>query len=192
MSDPSVDDQREAFEDEALSNPVYATPPSAGLMSADLDALVSMVNSLGVLLADGPIPGTSLADHARWLLTVRELRRDLADIEQLSADACGALMDSHTEIVDGLGAVTRHSRKSRTAWEKDPDTKRPTLLRVVEDLRVVDKTTGEVVPSLEKVLRVWNLAQPRTTVLREWGIDADQFCQTETKPGWSIEVKGAT
>ncbi len=53
---------------------------------------------------------------------------------------------------------------------------------------MVDKDTGEITEEtpLEKVLACFNLPAPRTTALRQRGIDADQFCRSETR-GYTIE-----
>ncbi len=81
--------------------------------------------------------------------------------------------------------VRRHSKKDRTQWDK------PDLLRAVLDTKLVDTATGEILDEtpLSKVTTVWNLGAPRLTALRDRGLDPDDFCTTEVRPGWSLEVK---
>jgi hypothetical protein len=58
------------------------------------------------------------------------------------------------------------------------------------DTRLVDESTGEVLDEspLDKVLKVWNLGTPRKGILKERGIQADEFCVTENLNGWSIRI----
>ena len=96
----------------------------------------------------------------------------------------GEALGTYETTVPGFGVVRRHRKKDRTRWDKEQ------LLRDVADSKLVDRETGEVKDEtpLEKVLMVWNLAYPRITALRARGLDADDYCETETRPGWSIQV----
>jgi hypothetical protein len=101
-------------------------------------------------------------------------------------DATAELMKGKTEVIEGLGVLSRHERKSRTQWDKDA------LKSAVLDSRLVDPATGEVADEapVDKILAVWNLGAPRITALRARKIDADEFCVVERQPGWAVEVKG--
>lgn len=143
--------------------------------------LEQVVHDLGLELArsdDGP----DLFARARQI--IEGAHSALAEVRAALDDRLGDAMDAHTIVVDGLGQVTRHKRKSRTKWDKDD------LLRAVLDSRIADKSTGEVKDEtpLDRVMHVWNLPAPRVTALRERGIDADEYCHTETREGWTIQV----
>jgi hypothetical protein len=96
----------------------------------------------------------------------------------------GDAMGTYRVVVDGFGFVERHHKKSRTKWDRDA------LLSAVRDTRLVDPETGEVIDPtpLDKVLHVWNLGAPRLGALKERGIDADEFCETEERKGWQLKV----
>lgn len=99
-------------------------------------------------------------------------------------DLIGDALAQPSLVVENIGMVKRHPRKKRTAWDKD-------LYRAVLDTRLVDTETGEVKDEtpLDKVLACWNLGAPRVTVLRARGIDPEEWCSTEVRPGWQIEIK---
>jgi hypothetical protein len=97
----------------------------------------------------------------------------------------GERLGTYEQVIDGIGVVRRHKKKDRTSWDK------PDLLRAVLDTKLVDTETGEIIDEtpLSKVTTVWNLGAPRLTALRDRGLDPDDYCKTEVRPGWSIEVK---
>jgi len=111
---------------------------------------------------------------------LRNLAIELTDLDNL----IGVLMDKRKVTLEGIGLVQRLSRKRMTQWDNED------LLRVVLDTRMVNESTGEVLEEtpLQKVLKVWNLGAPRKGVLKERGIQADEFCQVENQDGWSIRI----
>ncbi len=151
--------------------------------SVILVALNSAIETLGSLCA-APAPNVDLAGHVATLLAIQQARRDLADVEQKAKDTIGHLMRGRTAVVEGVGVLHRSARKSRTQWDKDA------LRMSVADTKLVDKDTGEIVDEspLDKVLHVWNLGTPRTTALRERGLDPDEFCKVENRPGFDIRI----
>lgn len=112
-----------------------------------------------------------------------DVQRELAAVMSLLTHAFAESLGERETTIDGLGTFRRRGRKDRTRWQKDD------LLRAVLDSRVVNIDTGEVADEtpLDKVLAVWNLATPRTTALKDRGIDPDEFCTSEWG-GWTIEV----
>ncbi len=155
---------------------------SASILLTLLDAELATLKAV----FSGPIVGEGLQEHCEHLLAVQQAKRDLADVEQQIKDAVGHLMGSHkTEVIDGFGVVKRSTRRNRSKWDTD------SLLRLVLDTKVVDPETGEVHDEtpIDKVLHVWNLPAPRMTALKLRGIDADEFCESETRPGWDIRIE---
>lgn len=112
-----------------------------------------------------------------------DAQKELAAVMSLLTHAFAESLADNETTIDGIGTLRRRGRKDRTKWQKDD------LLRAVLDSRVVNTDTGEVADEtpLDKVLAVWNLATPRTTALKERGIDPDEFCHSEWG-GWTIEV----
>lgn len=112
-----------------------------------------------------------------------DVQRELAAVMSLLTHGFAETLGERETTIDGVGTLRRRARKDRTKWQKDD------LLRAVLDSRVVNTDTGEVTDEtpLDKVLAVWNLAAPRTTALRDRGIDPDEFCASEWG-GWTIEV----
>ena len=116
---------------------------------------------------------------------VREARRELAIVEADLEKAIAPMLDEKIVVEGGL-VVESKRRKDRTQWDREA------LVRDVLDSRLVDTATGEVVDEspLDKVLAVWNLGAPRLMVLRDRGLDPDEYCHTEDR-GWSVVVSGA-
>lgn len=120
-----------------------------------------------------------------WMVLdkLRQVKRLLADGE-VGLENC--LGDRLSGTTTDLGDVILHRsrRTKRTQWDTDD------LLRAVLDTKAVDKETGEVVEEtpLQKVLAVWRLPDPRITVLRERGLDPDDYCRREDVPGWKVKV----
>ena len=112
-----------------------------------------------------------------------DVQRELAAVMSLLTHGFAESLGERETTIAGLGTFRRRGRKDRTRWQKDD------LLRAVLDSRVVNIDTGEVADEtpLDKVLAVWNLATPRTTALKDRGIDPDEFCTSEWG-GWTIEV----
>lgn len=115
---------------------------------------------------------------------ITDLRAGLAEVADGLRHEIGALMEGPTVVLDGIGVVTRRRDTDRKTWDRDG------LLRTVLDSRLVDAATGEIADEsqLDKVLKVWHLGAPRTGVLRERGIDADEYCQVERREGYTIRV----
>jgi len=110
----------------------------------------------------------------------RELSEELSDLD----NEIGLAMGTYKVEIPGIGLVQRSSKKRQSQWDNDA------LLRTVLDTRLVNESTGEVLDEspLDKVLKVWNLGTPRKGILKERGIQADEFCVTENLNGWSIRI----
>ena len=113
-------------------------------------------------------------------LMADEVKRSIAVFVDLLSDKIGDAMADSSQPMCGK-IIHRHRRASRTKWEKDD------LLRNVLDTKIAD-ADGEIVDEtpLDKVLHVWNLGAPRLKALEARGIEADQFCQTEWRDGWTL------
>lgn len=156
-------------------------------VSALEDEFVRMLQSLenadhGLIEMDGaPIDAGQLA---RVRALGIEAKRSLAVLCELIDNALGDACGQYETIIEGVGVVKRHKRKARTKWDSED------LLRTVLDSRLVDKATGEIKEEspLDRVLHVWNLGAPRATALKGRGIQIDEYCTTETRPGWTIEI----
>lgn len=114
---------------------------------------------------------------------LEETNRVLARVRSELACRMAEEMGEKRHTVEGVGTFERHRKTDRKRWDSDA------LLRSVLDTRMVNTDTGEVKDEtpLDKVLAVWNLGVPRTTVLKVRGIDGDEFCTTEPAP-WSIQL----
>lgn len=126
----------------------------------------------------------TVGDLADLLRVIRDAKRNLADVERTVENRLGQEMGTYQATVVGVGTIERHARKSRTQWRKDE------LLTDVLDTRKIDKDTGEVKDEspLDKVLDVWNLGVPRTTVLKARGLDPDEYCTVEDQGGYTIKL----
>lgn len=148
-----------------------------------LTMLQSLENADQALIemSDAPIDTAKLAGVRALGI---ETKKSLAVLTELIDTALGDALGQYETVIDGVGVVKRHKRKARTKWDS------PDLLRTVLDSRLVDKTTGVVKEEspLDRVLHVWNLGAPRATALKERGIQIDEYCTTEIRPGWQIEV----
>lgn len=149
--------------------------------------LLTMLQSLEnadqalIEMGDAPIDTAKLAGVRALGI---EAKKSLAVLTELIDAALGDALGQYETVIDGVGVVKRHKRKARTKWDSED------LLRTVLDSRLVDKTTGVVKEEspLDRVLHVWNLGAPRATALKERGIQIDEYCTTETRPGWTIEI----
>jgi hypothetical protein len=192
MSDLSLEEEMELMEEPEPDDgdPGPEEPAAFGeaaIVEYDLGIIQEMTNSIGLLLGDGPLASADLERHARWLVKVRNIRRALADVEKDLEDATAKRMTGKTEVIDGIGVLSRHERKSRTAWDKEA------LRMSVLDSRLVNEATGEIVDEapVDKILAVWNLGAPRVTALKARRLNPDDFCKTEKQPGYAVEVQGA-
>lgn len=123
---------------------------------------------------------TELAAH---LASLKARHRELGlSIQQAEGDLIDA-MDGEWEVeVEGLGVFKRRAGTKRTAWRHDDMWR--AMGRLAQADRIVDPETGEV----ESVADSWSrhvvaACAPgywRTTPLREWGIDPDEFCERTT------------
>lgn len=129
-------------------------------------------------------PGDLEPDLIAWAM-LEEANRALSAARTALADKLARALPDKRLVVEGVGTFERHGGKKRTSWDKEA------LLSAVLDSRMADSETGEFFDEspLDKVLAVWNLGVPRTTVLKVRGIDGDQFCETEPAP-WSIQLTG--
>lgn len=192
MSDPSPEDQAAEYADpDALVDDGDPGPEEPERLGVDVNdwfqVIDAAIGALELAFDRGPVEGATTGVHARWLVSVRENKRRLGDLEEKVSNIVGALMPKKTVVAEGLGVLSRHERTSRKQWDKEM------LLRAVLDSRIVDKRTGEVKDEtqMDRILHVWNLGAPRLTALRERGLDPDEFATVETKPGFNVEVKGA-
>jgi len=109
--------------------------------------------------------------------------RVIADARDALAKRLAEAMPEKRQTVMGTGTFEKHFRTDRKQWDTDA------LKSAVLDSRLADTETGEFLDEtpIEKITAVWNLGAPRVTVLRERGIDPDQFCTTE-KRGLTLQV----
>lgn len=119
-------------------------------------------------------PDLDPPDLARIAMALRRIAKAHADA---AADVDTLIAKKHgrgTFDVDGAEVKVGRTAR-RTGWDHDA------LLRAVLDSRLVDTETGEIADEtpLDKVRHVWNLGAPRTTALRDRGIDPDEFATTE-------------
>jgi hypothetical protein len=112
-----------------------------------------------------------------------EACRDLGRIRDALANKIGEAMPERRMLLAGR-MRKKHYKTYRRDWQHDD------LLRLVVDSRVVDEQTGEIASVLDILKRVYGLHgyNARVTALRELGIDADEFCTSETR-GYTIESK---
>lgn len=156
----------------------------------DLDnyliSLASTLETLTAICREGDLTAASLVELVDGLLRVRQAKRDLADLEQALCDLVGDALGGEMTILDGIGRVKPHRRVSRTKWDKEA------LRSCVLDSRLVNTITGELIEEtpLERIESVFPWGTPRITALRQRGIEADQFCAREDKPGWAVEIEG--
>jgi hypothetical protein len=144
----------------------------------------ALTDAVGALDTLAGLDAMTVGDLADLLRVIRDAKRDLSDTERAVENRLGQEMGAHQITVMGVGTVERHTRKSRTQWKKDE------LLHDVLDTVMVVGDTGEVISEtpLEKVLSVWNLPSPRTGVLRDRGLDPDQYCTVEDQGGYTIRL----
>lgn len=143
-----------------------------------VNRVLDAVNALDV---DAIVDLTEPDALTAWAL-LEEAHRVLAGIRSQVMHDVAEHMSGTEVTVEGVGTFTRKARAARTAWDKD------FLLRAVLDSRQVNTATGEIEDEspLDKVLKVWNLPAPRTTVLKQRGIDPEDYCTTEWL-GYTIE-----
>jgi hypothetical protein len=115
------------------------------------------------------------------LAIIKEARANLAVAERDLENVLAKSMPDKILVVDGAGTFERSKKKSRTQWDRER------LLPDVLDTRLFNPNTGELVEEtpLDKALSVWNLGAPRITVLRDRGLDPEDYCHTEDA-GWQI------
>lgn len=105
---------------------------------------------------------------------LEEVKRRLAGTTD-QVDACAyEWFDEKKKVVNGE-TWERARDHTRRNWQSDE------LWVRVKDSRLVDPTTGEVVPEVDKVRKVYGCKgyNASLTVLRELGIDPDDFCDLE-------------
>lgn len=152
------------------------------MMAEQAAIAVDLAESVRALRPDD-IVAMPIALAAAIYVELVDVQKELGAVMSLLTHAFAESLADKETTVEGIGTLRRRGKKDRTKWQKDD------LLRAVLDSRVVNTDTGEVADEtpLDKVLSVWNLATPRTTALKERGIDPDEFCHSEWG-GWTIEV----
>lgn len=141
---------------------------------ADLEDALKMLDPADVDLTDAMDCRSILITTAMGLGQVKERLEDLI----------GDAMGSYRVVVGGHGQIERHKKKSRRNWQSDD------LLRMVLDTRRVNSDTGEIESDVDKIKHVYPLAgyNARVGALKERGIDPDEWCETETRPGWKLRT----
>ena len=146
-------------------------------LATDARALVEAVNDVDRLHLEG--------DDRDFvaLAMIRDCRSTLAHVERELEQKLAGRMGEKRHTIEGVATFEKRAKKARTAWDTED------LLRAVLDTRLVDTETGELIEEtpLDKVLKVWNLGSPRVTVLRDRGLQADEFCKAEDA-GFSIQI----
>jgi len=117
-------------------------------------------------------------------VALEQASREITQLRARVDTALGEALGQYQTEIDGVGVVKRTKLKDRSAWDKEA------LLSAVYRSNIVNKETGEIKEEshLEKVLAVWNLSAPRTSVLTERGIDPDEYCVLEVREGWKIQI----
>jgi hypothetical protein len=118
---------------------------------------------------------------------IRELRRQLGDLERaVEADVVG-LMESKTEVIDGLGTLERKKGTDRKHWQSDDLLRqlvRDAYLDAVDDMEPGDDPSmivGRVFDTVTACVPITPSLGWRVTALRAHGIDVDEWC--EARPG---------
>ncbi len=113
---------------------------------------------------------------------LEEARKNLSLITSLLEKKLAKVMPRDYTL-EGVGTFEKRKRTNRTSWDREE------LVRDVLDSRIFDPITGEdkFPTPLDKVRHVWNLGAPRTTALRELGLDPDQYCEAEDA-GYSLRL----
>ena len=117
---------------------------------------------------------------ATLLTSVREVRALLAECHDQIEDTLVAGMAGLWRVeVPHVGVIVRHSGKKRTRWAHDD------LWEAVVDAVLSEPQAdenGEVLPPAEAVAvalrRAVGPGYWRTTALRDYGLDPDEFCST--------------
>lgn len=153
-------------------------------LTTDLRLLAETVNSAFDALANYEPETGELERLAVLKVEADDINRSWVLTREALDNRLGDAMGGFETVVEGVGQIKRHKKKSRTKWDKDD------LKRAVLDTRLVTPD-GELVEEtpLDKVLAVFPLGTPRSTAAKARGLDVDDFCAVEVKGGWQIEVR---
>lgn len=133
-------------------------------------------------------PVDDLDQTVHDLAELRECISTLRSWEDVLTEWLSDALGRNGIEVEGVGHVEVKTGAKRTEWDR-----RELIRAVLDSRRRPDEETGELhssddghaevsgeliscSPDLSRVLDVWNLGQPRVTVLRERGIQPDEFC----------------
>lgn len=111
---------------------------------------------------------------------IQEAATTLSRIREELAKKLADEMPDKRVVVEGVGTFEKHGKRDCKKWDRE------SLLRDVLDTRQFDEDGTDASP-LEKVTRVWNLGAPRVTVLREMGLDPEDYCESEFA-GFTIQL----
>ena len=133
------------------------------------------------------------SDTSTRIEILRQIRRTVADLKLLEADVVQAIAAGQPAgPIVGEAAEVTYSQKS-VKWNR-PAAKN-SILRLERDIAVtedfaVDPDTGEKVPTWDQAVKViekyWLLGNPRTTPMKEAGIEPNDFKDSD---GWNVGVK---
>jgi hypothetical protein len=129
-----------------------------------------------VAALDGEVPkDAGLLDLA---LALDELRTAKAELDMVERDLQGAVVramgDRWEATIDGFGGIKVHGGKKRSKWRSDELW--PLTLRRARSL--IDEPPSSEGEQLLSIVR--SAVQPaywRSTELKRWGVDPDEYCE---------------
>lgn len=132
-------------------------------------------------------------DTANLIETLRRVRQTMGDLKLLEADIVKAITEQRPAgPIDGESAEVTYSQKS-VKWNRGAA--KNAILQLERDIAVsedsaVDPETGEKIPTWDQAVKVidkyWLLGNPRTTPMKEAGIEPNEFRDSD---GWNAGVK---
>lgn len=152
------------------------------VLAATVDLLADGAAQAESLVLDDPVTDDNLPGALGILDVLTVTAQIVAATKKLLATQVGNRLGPDKAVIDGKPRK-RHADMSRTDWDHEA------LLRCVLDSRRIDTDTGEVLDETptDKLAHVYGLRgyQAKVGVLRDRGIDPDEFASTEFR-GWSI------
>jgi hypothetical protein len=164
-----------------------------------LENVTHAVDALGEALPDllGQCTDPQAADMAELLLVIQQARVALQAIERDTEVACARALSEPLTEAPGL-RIERYRSADRKAWQHDrwQDDVRAKALRTTGLLKaqaIITADGEELDPGvlhdlLRAVQGVHGAAAPKTTSLKQLGLDPDDYC--ERSPGaWHVKVQ---